>query len=100
MTGFLRSGGASDTVHRLLRWTFLLCVQRRAPTVQTVQKTSEIPQVLFLDTVDARCCITPGAWVMTVQKTVEIPQLQLVDHSDQVVDISVVVQRQIPMVLF
>ena len=37
---------------------------------------------------------------MTVQKTVEIPQLQLVDYLDQVVDISVVVQRQIPMVLF
>ena len=33
-------------------WTFLLWVQRRAPTVQTVQKTSEIPQVLFLDTVE------------------------------------------------
>ena len=32
---------------------------------------------------------------MTVQKTVETPQLQLV-----VVDISVVVQRQFPMVLF
>ena len=25
---------------------------RRVPTVQTVQKTSEIPQVLFLDTVE------------------------------------------------
>ena len=38
--------------------------------------------------------------VFFVLKTVEIPQLQLVDYSDQVVDISVVVQRQIPMVLF
>ena len=38
--------------------------------------------------------------VQTLQKTVEGPQLQFVDFLDQVVDISVVVQRQIPMVLF
>ena len=38
--------------------------------------------------------------VQTLQKTVEMPQLQLVDFLYQVVDISVVVQRQFPMVLF
>ena len=38
--------------------------------------------------------------VQTLQNTVEVPQLQLVDFLDLVVDISVVVQRQIPMVLF
>ena len=47
---------------------------RRVPTVQTVQKTGEIPQVLFLDTVETPT--TTGAWVTTVQKTVEFPQLQ------------------------
>ena len=30
-------------------WTFLFCVQRRVPTVQTVQMTVEILQVLLLD---------------------------------------------------
>ena len=32
-------------------WTFLLCY-RDFPTVQTLQKTGEIPQVVFLDTVE------------------------------------------------
>ena len=31
---------------------FSVVLQRRSPTVQTVQKTSEIPQVLFLDMVE------------------------------------------------
>ena len=40
-------GGASDPVHRQSALTF--CVRRRrVPTVQTVQKTIGIPQVLFL----------------------------------------------------
>ena len=38
--------------------------------------------------------------VQTLQDIVEVPQLQLVDFLDLVVDISVVVQRQIPLVLF
>ena len=38
--------------------------------------------------------------VQTLQNTVEVPQLQLVGFLDLVVDISVVVQRQIPMVVF
>ena len=38
--------------------------------------------------------------VQTLQNTVEVPQFQLVGFFDLVVDISVVVQRQIPMVLF
>ena len=38
--------------------------------------------------------------VQTLQITVEVPQLQLVDFLDLVVDISVVVQSQIPLVLF
>ena len=38
--------------------------------------------------------------VQTLQNTVEVPQLQLVDFLDLVVDISVVVQRQFPLVLF
>ena len=42
-------------------------LQRRFPTVQTVQKTGVILQVQFLDKVDdARCCTTTGAWVTTV----------------------------------
>ena len=40
---------------------------------------------------------TTGAYGQTVQKTAVSPQLQFVD---EVVDISVVVQRQFPMVLF
>ena len=31
---------------------FSVVLQRRSPTVQTVHKTSEIPQVLFLDAVE------------------------------------------------
>ena len=39
-----------------------VATQRRSPTVQSVQKTGEIPQVQFLDMVDdARCCSTTGA---------------------------------------
>ena len=39
-------------------------LQRRVPTVQTVQKTDEIPQLQSLDKVDdTRCCTTTGAWV-------------------------------------
>ena len=66
---------------------FLVAQRRRLPTVQTVQKTGEIPQVLFLDKVDdTRCYTTTGAWVMTELKTVEVPQLQ---YSDKVVDVPV-----------
>ena len=41
--------------------------------------------------------VTSGAYGQTVLKTAVSPQLQFVD---EVVDISVVVQRQSPMVLF
>ena len=72
-------------------------------TVQTVQKTGKIPQVLFLDkVVCARCCTTTGAWVTTVQKTVEFPQLQCCQggrcpcfcSSSTVVDVPVLTQRR------
>ena len=39
-----------------------VATQRRLPTVQTVLKTGEFPEVQFLDKVeDARCCSTTGA---------------------------------------
>ena len=39
----------------------LFC-RRRVPTVHAVQKTGDIPQVLFLDKVDdIRCLTTTGA---------------------------------------
>ena len=42
---------------------FSTVLQRRVPTVQTVQKTGEIPQLQFLDMVDdTRCCTTTGSW--------------------------------------
>ena len=38
---------------------FSSVLQRRVPTVQTVQKTGEIPQLQFLEKVgDTRCCTT------------------------------------------
>ena len=38
---------------RFIDWVvdFSVILLRRVPTVQTVQRTGEIPQVLFLDTV-------------------------------------------------
>ena len=60
-----------------------------------------IPQLQFLDKVVTCPLLRRQVHLgFEVQKTVEIPQLQLVEFFDQVVDISVVVQRQIPMVLF
>ena len=56
-------------------------LQRRIPTVQTVQKTGVILQVQFLDKVDdARCCTTTGAWVITVQKTVKVSTDAVLGH--------------------
>ena len=49
----VRDGSPIQFIDRVVDFSSVL--QRRSPTVQTVQKTSEIPQVLFLDTVDARC---------------------------------------------
>ena len=45
--------GAPASVYRQECWTFLFCVQRRVPTVRTVQKTVEVLQVLFLDSASA-----------------------------------------------
>ena len=43
---------------------FSVVLQRRVPTVQTVQKTSEFPKLQFLDKVgDICCCTMTGAWV-------------------------------------
>ena len=43
---------------------FSVVLQRRVPTVQTVQKTDEIPQLQSLDKGDdTRCCTMTGAWV-------------------------------------
>ena len=64
-------------------WTFLLCVQRRVPTVQTVHMTFETIQVPFLDQVDM--CV--------------IVQRQVRSQRGNVVDISVVARRQFPLVL-
>ena len=63
-------------------WLFLLCVQRRVLTVQTVQPIVEIPQVPLLDRFLTR------------------PLLCNVVHSlcVKVVDVSVVAQMQIPVV--
>ena len=45
--------------------------------MQTVQKTGEIPQVLFLDTVETPVVVQRQVLgFLTVQKTVESPQLQ------------------------
>ena len=72
------------------------------PTIQEkinqVTKHIRIPQVQFLNKVDDMLVdvqqqIRPMA--QTVQKTTEIPQLQL---PDQVVDVPVVVQRQVPSI--
>ena len=54
-------------------WTFLLCLQRRLLTVQTVQMTVEILQLPFLDRLlTARYCATPHA-LFTVVTVVDIP---------------------------
>ena len=58
----------------------------------TVLKTVEVPQLQFIVGLGMH-------QIETVQKTVEVLQLQIVDYLDQVVDISVVLQRQFPMVL-
>ena len=62
-----------------------------------MQKTGEIPQVLFFgEVVDAPVVVqrqVPGM-VQTVLKTVEVPQLQ---YSDKVVDVPVV---QVPQIQF
>ena len=42
---------------------FSVVLQRRVPTVQTVQKTGEFPKLQSLDkVVDTRCCTMTGAW--------------------------------------
>ena len=54
-------------------WTFLLCLQRRLLTVQTVQMTVEILQLPFLDwLLTARYCAMPLA-LFTVVTVVDIP---------------------------
>ena len=86
-------------------WTFLLCLQRRVPTVQTVQMTVEILQVPFLDRLlTARYCATPHAQ-FTVVTVVDIPvvaqrlslgpvcsdsqEISLLQYIDQVLDVLV-----------
>ena len=62
-----------------------------------------IPQVQFLDKVDAaRCCTMTGAWVLTEQKTVEVPQLQCSDEGDDVPVVQVVVwvSWKVPQIQF
>ena len=66
--------------------------------ISQMTKHIKIPQVQFLNKVDDMLVdvqqqIRPMA--QTVQKTTEIPQLQL---PDQVVDVPVVVQRQVPSI--
>ena len=70
----VRLYGASDPVHRqsastssMRRW--------RVPTVQTVEKTVEVPQVLFLGYTCPLLC-NDRFMVEAVQKTLQFPQLQ------------------------
>ena len=62
----------------------------RIPTVQTVQKTDEIPQVLFL-VVNAPLLYNDWSQVVTVLITVKVPQLQYLDKVDDVPVVQVVV---------
>ena len=55
---------------------FSVVLQRRVPTVQTVKKTGEIPEVVFLDKVETPVVAQRQVLGVTVQKTVEFPQLQ------------------------
>ena len=79
---------SSSTVHQIQfidsGWIFLLCVQRRVPTVQTVQLIVEIPQVPLLD----RFLTCP----VIVQRRCAV-------RGVKVVDTSVVAQMQFPLVL-
>ena len=55
--------------------------------MQTVQNTSEIPQLQFLDKVDDTRCVQRQVLGLTVEKTAEFPQLHC---SDKVGDVPVV----------
>ena len=84
--------GASDSVHRQ-NVGFQLLHRDRAHSANCSVDLSFHGAVLGRCR-HARCCTMTGAWVTTVQKPVEVPQLQF---SDNVVDILVVAQTQIPM---
>ena len=81
-------------------WTRLSCplLCRTGVLVQTVQPRG-VPQLQFLDKVVTCPLLRRQVRLgFAEQKTVEVPQLQLVEFFDQVVDILVVAQMQIPLV--
>merc|ERR1712209_380195 len=66
--------------------------QRQVPTVQTVQKTVEVPQLQFIDKVVDIPVVAQRQipMVQTVEKTVEIPQLQIVEKIVEIPEIQTV----------
>ena len=102
--GAANCGVSAEAVHR--RSSTSLSFRRgRSPWSRLLGRPQRFPVAVRCQVVDAPaeqvvpCPLlsTTGAYGQTVQKTAVSPQLQFVD---EVVDISVVVQRQFPMVLF
>ena len=65
-----------------------LVAQRQVPTIRKTPKTVEIPQFMPLRYMSSACDAE-------VQKTVELPQVQ---HIERIVDVTVVVQHQVPTI--
>ena len=88
-------GGAPVPVHRQSGGLFRCAPATYTHSANCAEDRRDPTGAILGHGGDARCCTTTGAWVTSVQKTVVVPQLQF---SDNVVDIPVVAQRQIPMV--
>ena len=76
--------------------------QRSVPTVRTVLKTDEIPQVLFLVLLTRPLLYNDWCQVVTELKTVEVPQLQCSGKVDDVPVVQVVggVLWKVPQIQF